>query len=235
MNIQDYKPFTEAWANAHEVMPGGKQLSPGAMRMIIDALKLYPLDSLLAAIAMHVQIGKFAPAPKDIIDLLDHRNKRISADEAWAMVPKDESETVVWTEEMASAYDVAYDFLVDGDKIAARMAFKGAYERFCAEAMLMRQPVNWKVSIGHDKEKIEPALKQAVLSGFISQDRANHYLPSPMDGGPIGKLLTGQVVDIPEENEQLRKRWGGIKQALRDAMKEHRTCDDPLGRLRSGA
>lgn len=218
MNPQDYKSFTDAWANAHEVMPGGKQLSQGAMQMVIDALKHYPLSHLMAAISKHVQIGKFAPMPKDIIDLLEFRNKRMTADEAWAMMPRDESETVVMTEEMAAAYDVAFDQIIAGDLIAGRMSYKAAYDRLCLEAVIKNKPVVWKVSLGHDKKKIEPALLDAVEAGRLSKEKVKDYLPTPMDGGPIGKLITGKVTEIPKNNEVLRGKWKELGQALKDGQ-----------------
>jgi hypothetical protein len=219
MNQNDYTAFADAWANAHEIMPAGKVLSQGGMKAVIDALKNYPLDTLLLAINHHVKTAPFAPAPKDIIDLLEMKQKRLSADEAWAMMPKDEFETVVWTEEMAAAYDIAYDLIVDGDRIAARMAFKGAYERLCSEADLMSKPVRWKVALGYDKALIEPVLQKAVELGRISHESVQHYLPAPMDAGPIAGLLTGKVLELPNNAEHLRERWSGLKQALDDANK----------------
>lgn len=220
MNTNEYKTFADAWANAHEVMPAGKVLSQGAMKMCIESLRHYPLDMLLLAINKHVQTAKYAPAPKDIIDLLEIANKRLTADEAWAMRPKDEFETVVWTDEMAEAYNIAYDLIVDGDLIAARMAFKGAYERLCNEAMLTNRSVVWKVCKGYDKKRIEPALQQAVLAGRITQERANKYLPSPMDAGPIAGLISGKVTELPANNENLKARWGELSQALLDGQKK---------------
>jgi hypothetical protein len=219
MNQNDYKTFTDAWTTANELMPAGKVLSTNAMKLCIKALEQYPIEHLLAAIEHHIKTAQFAPAPKDIIDLLEMKQKRLSADEAWAMMPKDEFETVVWTEEMAAAYDIAYDLIVDGDRIAARMAFKGAYERLCAEADLMSKPVCWKVALGYDKALIEPVLQKAVELGRISHESVQHYLPAPMDAGPIAGLLTGKVLELPNNAEHLRERWSGLKQALDDANK----------------
>lgn len=231
MNQQDYKTFATAWANAHEVMPAGKVLSQGAMKLCIDALNQYPIEALLLAINKHVQSARFAPAPKDIIDLLEAHNRRPTADEAWAMIPKDEFETVVWTQEMAEAYAIAYDLIIDGDKIAARMAFKGAYERLCGESALMQRPITWSVCIGYDKAKIEPALQKAVAAGRITQDRANKHLPAPADSGLIAGLLTGKVTELPANNENLKKHWHGLGEALkaglakRDAAEKQRVID----------
>ena len=179
-------------------------------------LERYEIADIERAFLSHIRQSKFFPTPAEIIALADVKQRRLSADEAWARVPKDETETVVWTDEMAKAYEIAYDLLVDGDKIAARMAFKAAYERICAESSISGQPVVWHVSLGSDKTKIAPVIEQAVMSGLLSNSTANKFLPAPLDGGPIGKLLTGKAIDLPLDNAELKKRWGGLKQALAD-------------------
>ncbi len=214
MNVEDYSKFAEAWANAHEVMPAGKVLSQGAMMACIEALEHYPLDVLLLAIKKHMQTARFAPAPKDIIDLLGVGMARVGADEAWAICDKAETETIVWTEEMIQARGIAADFIHDGDKIAARMAFKSAYERLCNEAVLLNKPVKWSVSIGTDKQATAEALRKAVEQGRITQERANNLLPGPMDGGLIAGLITGKVSELPDNNDNLKKRWKGLSLAL---------------------
>lgn len=220
MHKQDFNKFTDAWADAHESMAGGKVLSPRAMVSIFDDLEDWSIDAVMAALKFHRKTAKFAPTAFDIIDLLNAKNRRPSADEAWAGRPKDEFDTVVWTQEMAEAYNIAYELIVEGDMIAARMAFKGAYERLCSESTLMQRPIAWTPCIGYDKKLIEPALQQAVLAGRISQERANKYLPAPVDCGPIAGLLSGKVTELPANHENLRARWGELSQALLDGQKK---------------
>lgn len=220
MQVSDYKKFSGLWSDAHEIMAGGKVFSKRAMDMIFEALGDYSMDIVEWAIKMHCKKSKFAPTPNDIIDLLESCNKRLSADEAWAMMPNDEFETVVWTDEMAEAYNIAYDMIVEGDRIAARMAFKGAYERLCTEAVIMQRPVVWKACIGYDKNKIEPALQKAVAAGRIPQDRANKFFPPPMDAGPIAGLLAGKITEFSGDNENLKARWSEIKQAIDDGQRK---------------
>jgi len=220
MHKQDFNKFSDAWADAHEAMAAGKILSPRAMVSIFDDFEDYSIESVLAALKHHRKTAKFAPTANDIIELLEAGNKRLTADEAWAMMPHDEFETIAWTREMAEAYDIAGGILAEGDKIAARMAFKGAYERLCAEAVLMQRPVSWAVCIGFDKSRIEPALQKAVAAGRISQDRANKFLPAPMDVGPIAGLLTGKVTELPNNDANLKAKWGELKQAMADGQRK---------------
>jgi hypothetical protein len=214
MTSNDYSKFAEAWANAHELMPAGKVLSPGAMMACIDALKQYPLPALLLAIKKHMQTARFAPAPKDIIDLLDIGRGRVGADEAWAICDKDESRTIVWTEEMRQAYGIAYDLMADGDRIGARMAFKSSYERLCNEAVMLDRPVKWSVSLGSDKQDAAQELKHAVELGRIAQDLHDALLPGPVDGGLIAKMITGTVTELPGNKQNFKKRWAEISLAL---------------------
>lgn len=91
---------------------------------------------------------------------------------AWAMCPKTEEVSVVWTDEMATAFGVARPLLNDGDAIAARMAFKAAY---AAEVILSRSkalPVKWQVSLGYDKNDRVRAVSEAVAKHRITTDAA---------------------------------------------------------------
>lgn len=214
MNQCDYKTFIDAWTNVQEVMPAGKQLSAGAMRLIVESLKQYPLEDLLAAMERHLKTSKFAPAPKDIIDLLEINNAHVGADEAWSIVIEsmDERSTVVMTQEMREARAIAWPLWESGDEIGARMAFRDAYNRIIKTAPEPR----WTVSLGFDVEGRESGIRKAVELGRLSHDEANRYLPSSREGGPIAGLLTGNIVEMPEKNTGLRNRWGELKQALLD-------------------
>lgn len=221
MNSQEFEIFANAWADAHEVMSAGKVLSERAMVSVFDDLAEYPLESVLSAISYHRKTARFAPVPADVIAILDAGNKRPSPDEAWAMMPNDESETVVWTTEMAEAYSIVSGLIADGDNIAARMAFRSAYERLCNEAALIRRPVEWKVCLGFDKEKIKPVLRQAVMSGRISREKAIAFLPHPTDSGPIGKLLTGKKLSPSDEREDLKRLVDVVRDALQAGQEKH--------------
>jgi len=219
MNKRDFNEFSEAWADAHEVLAAGRVLSQRAMVSAFSSLEDYDIEPVLAALRHHCKTSRYAPVPADIVDLLSAHNKRLSADEAWAMMPRSEDETVVWTEEMAAAYAVAFDLITEGDRIAARMAFKGAYERLCSEASIMQAPVVWKVCTGYDKTMIEPVLQKAVLAGRITQQIADKYLPAPKDAGVIAGLLTGKVTEMPNNAQHLKSKWRELSQAMKDGQK----------------
>ena len=237
MKTTNFNDFCEAWALAHETMAAGKSFTPAAISSIFDDFESFEFEQVDAALKHYRKTAKFAPTAFDIITLLSSANKRLTADEAWSRLPKSERDTVVWSEEMAGAYAIIYDLLVDGDKIAARMAFKGAYDRLCNESVLMQKPLAITVSIGYDKNLIEPTLQRAIESGQISQKTANRYLPAPQDAGIIGGLISGKIETVPVGNEVLAAKWGGLKESMlagereRAAKKKQELLDRESARL----
>ena len=91
---------------------------------------------------------------------------------AWAMCPKSEDVSVVWTEEMALAFKGPRDLLIEGDPIAARMAFKEAYISAVTAARNERKPPRWIVSLGYDKLDRVRALAEAVTMQRLTADHA---------------------------------------------------------------
>lgn len=180
MNPSDYKQFTEEWKAAHEVMPGGKVLSVKAMDMTIEALNEFPIQHVIGAIKKHIKTGRFAPTPADIIEIIaDHtRTKHIGPDEAWtiALAAMDEFETVIWTKEIAEAKAIAQGIYDEGDKVAARMAFKSAYERIIKTAS---RPA-WYVTEGFDAQRRIEAVRQGVDRGLLPREALQKYIEAPV-------------------------------------------------------
>ena len=199
MKENEFQRFKEEWITAHELSVSNQIPSENAVNKVFELLIIYPFDHIIKALSIHGQRSKFAPTPSDVVELLETKDKRLTGDEAWAISNRPESETVIWTEDMAEAYAVCSDMLANGDKIGARMAFKGAYDRICNIAELQQKLVEWKVAIGHDKTLIEPAITLAVQLGRLKQQNATKYLPSPMDGGTIGRFLTGKTLETDDE------------------------------------
>lgn len=118
--------------------------------------------------------NKFPPTLPEFISLCrPAASVRPSADEAWAIAikAKDESETVVWTEDMAQAWGLCKPVLDAGDEVGARMAFRASYERISG----LGGPIRWTVSHGWDAEKRVIALEKAKSAGL-----ALPYEPQPV-------------------------------------------------------
>ena len=176
----------------------GQEIRPTAAVLITDDLGGYPFAEIRRALArcraeLH---GKLTLAA--IVERLPSAKKHLLPNEAWALALRstDESETVVWTPEIARAFGVAKPVLSGGDRIGARMAFLAAYEREVETAKAEgRQPV-WQVSLGHVPQRRELVLQEAVDSGKLPAPKVAHLLP------PAEKPLT-------EEGRRQRKRMVG--------------------------
>lgn len=139
------------------------------------ALEPYTLDQVRMAFTAHLRDpgnGKFAPKPAHIIEQIERAAKndgRPGPEEAWAMAIKarDEFETVVWTRECVLAWGAAKSVMDLGDEVAARMAFRDAYNRLVEDARRRREPVSWEVSEGFDQERRLVAISAAVEAGRI--------------------------------------------------------------------
>ena len=71
--------------------------------------------------------------------------------------------------------------------LAARMAFKGAYERLVTGARAVRTPLRWVVSLGHDVGGRESVLLDAAERGRITAGQANALIPHRAE--PSQRLL----------------------------------------------
>ena len=138
----------------------GRVFSEGAARMFVADLATYPEPAVLKALTRCRREVKGMLTIQDVVSRID--DGRLGVEEAWAMMPFSESQSVVWTEEMAQAFGIALPLLCEGEKVAARMAFKEAYLRLNGEARDAGKPVVWSPSLGHDKSGREPVLSEAV-------------------------------------------------------------------------
>jgi hypothetical protein len=156
----------------------GTDLSENAALAILGALKAYPEYQVLGALNKCMKELRGRMTLADIICRLD--DGRPGAEEAWAMLPRNEYVSVVWTDEMRQSMSVVHD-LIDEDKVAARMAFKETYMALCSKARDEGTPVNWSVSLGYDKNGRETAIKKALELGRLSVSQAKIFIPDLSD------------------------------------------------------
>lgn len=160
----------------------GKRLGTEATKVHWRALSHLSLDSVRWAYESHVrdtERGRFFPLPADVlaqIQRAEASDGRPGADEAWAMMPRSEAETVVWTEEMAEAMNAARPLLAEGDQVAARMAFREAYNRLVSAARLAHRAVQWVPSLGYDASGRVHVLVAAVQANRLSLGHVQQLL-----------------------------------------------------------
>lgn len=133
---------------------------------------LGPFPLLIVAKAMLAykdEDAKFAPAPVAIAKLCKLMDGRPGVEEAWAiaLTAGDESNTLVWTPEIAEAFNLCRPMIDKDELISARMMFKETYTKLVANARLNFKPVKWQASIGTDATRREDALQAAVTAGLL--------------------------------------------------------------------
>jgi len=174
-----------------EVLAGyGKPLPEKAeINIWFNQLRPFTADTIRKAFgAYRLDRPDFAPAPNGIAARCTLLDGRPDENEAWAVAlsGQDEAETVVWTDEMAKAFDLARPLLASGDEIGARMAFKDAYKRLVQEARAMNRPANWTVSVGWDATRHQAGVQKAVVAGLLTGSQPALALPNE-SGAPPAK------------------------------------------------
>lgn len=148
----------------------GAAFSDAAAKVVVAELEGYEPAAVHGALARcrrEVQ-GRLTLAA--IIERLD--DGRPGAEEAWAMLPKDEGASAVISSDMRCAMEPALELLAQGDPIAARMAFVEVYRRRVSIARADRERVTWHVSMGHDAAGRAPVLIDAMRRKRISREQA---------------------------------------------------------------
>lgn len=196
----------------------GKAYSPGAAAMLAQDLDGYEERAVLAALTRcrkELDGRPFNVAA--IIARID--DGRPGVEEAWAAMPFDESQSVVWTAEMAQAWGACLHLLEDGDRIGARMAFKETYLRLLTIARDQKTPTRWTQSLGHDQAGRDAVLLDAVDKGRLriayvktiaphlefarpGQSLLGHTTPTSAARGKLrAMLLTLNVKKIEKEDD----------------------------------
>lgn len=177
----------------------GTQLSEAAAEVMANDLAQYPEHQVLKALVRCRRELKGRLTIADVVTRLD--DGRPGAEEAWAMIPRAESATCVWTEEMAAAYGVASPLLNAGEDIPARMAFKEKYLSLVAASRDARIPVRWIPSLGFDPNGREAPLEEAVRLGRITHQHAITLLPSIAIHPTISAMLEGVMKRVSLEQD----------------------------------
>lgn len=171
----------------------GTDLSEAAARMMAEDLSAYPLQQVLVALTRCRRELKSRLTIAAVVERID--DGRPGADEAWAMIPMDEEPSCVWTEETANAWGIALPLIQQGDRVAARLAFRDAYNRMVADNRAANAPARWFASLGSDRKGRERALRDAVSRGRITGTYAAGLLP--------GFAQESNVVALPAAREPM--------------------------------
>jgi len=192
----------------------GRVFSPTTAKVFADDLAEYPENEVMRALARCRKEVKGALTLADVLARLD--DGRPGVEEAWAMIPKYEEDSVVWTKEMSAAYYAALPLMTTDQNVGARMAFKETYTKLVQEARAYKEPPNWTVSLGTDPNKRDRVVLEAVNKGRIPVEYARNFAPElPWDGEvpqlehqsetkqKISALLEAVTKPVQAEEEQL--------------------------------
>lgn len=182
MNAGEREEFAALLLGIAEIY--NRQLSRPAIGAYWEVLRGNSLHDVQQGFWAHLgdpTIGHRMPMPADILKRLPAR--ALSAEEAWAKAMRlrifDEQATLVIERAILMAFP--FSLYAGGDRIAARMAFKSAYEPALAE-----HGQEMAISLGHDPDGRGPAIQDAVRAGRISWERGREAFP--MLEAPAAKL-----------------------------------------------
>ena len=207
MRNTDYTEFCDLLDAAYDLIGAGanKIISGSAKRLFFAALAEYPIEAVRKALSAHCRDkvrGRFTPKPADIIEQIEGAvsDGRPSVEEAWAiaLTSRDESDTVVWTNEIAEAFVICQPVLSLRDEVGARMAFKDAYSRIVAQAKSQRIAPKWTASLGWDMRKREASLTRASNVGLLPAPTVAALLPAPEEAAPVDAKAKEQIGRIKE-------------------------------------
>lgn len=160
----------------------GQGLNQAAIAIMCEDLAEWEFNDIQAALTVCRREVKGRLSLKDIIDRLPKKGDELpSADELWGQVYEyltDEYKTFVLPEMAFAALENTnggvYELAMSGDKTAARMAFKAAYERL---SQGFNGKVKYSIRLGTDKENQANAIKTAYLEKKITKDTAAAFFP----------------------------------------------------------
>jgi hypothetical protein len=225
MRDTDRKQFAQIVRSTMMVC-GGEAPDADVIRIWWASLEKFDLSDVSAAFSQYAQRGKYAPKPADILEIIDRirPDGRPGADEAWAMIPRDESASVVWTQEMSEALGVAQPLLDECDQIAARMAFKESYQRIVERNKLAGVAPVWIPSLGTDPHGRDAVLTKAVTLGRLSCEHAAALLPQRNDVGIAAALIgnatlrlasvNGNAVEDAQTLTNVNEKLSGLRAAI---------------------
>lgn len=193
----------------------GKSMPEAAIAKawIAEVAAPYPFEIVRAAMQNYCdENGEFAPVPAGIAMRCKLMDNRPGPEEAWATAlnSRDESNTVVWTSECASAFALCQPVLATGDEVGARMAFKEVYIRLVALARAQQRPAEWSASLGWSDrgshERRTNALSEAERRGLLLRT-------------PIVGVLEGPK---PTSDTRAREQLQSIRKMLADGERDKR-------------
>jgi len=158
-------------------------LSHAAAKVMAMDLAAFPEHQVLGALVRCRRELRARLTIAEVFARID--DGRPGPEEAWAMLPKGEADSVVWTDEMSAAFGIAVSL---ENQVQARMAFVEAYREKVRQSREHARPVRWIPSLGHDSRGREAAVLAAVDAGRITPQRAIDLLPFSVSPDVVARI-----------------------------------------------
>lgn len=173
------KELAQAVALLHAEFEAMKPIEGPRLQMWWKALQNFPDGAVIASAERFITTSHFPPQLADIVKLCEAQVQGLwlGPDEAWALVPKSEHDSAMLTDEIAQAVAAAQPLLDAGDAVAARMAFKDAYQRLVEQAKIAGRQPRFFPSFGTDTYGRIRMLAAAVQRGQVSTELAIGWQP----------------------------------------------------------
>lgn len=167
----------------------GESISESRMQMFASDLSDYSAKEINEAWKKYrsTPTNLKMPMPAVLKQLVDDGHP--TAQESWAMIPRDDRASVVWSDQMRSAYAVAEPLIREGNISGAFFAYREEYDRLIANARMNRQKPKWSASFGDDKSGRDAALIVAIEKGRLTPERAVQFYPE-LEYNPNYEILT---------------------------------------------
>lgn len=125
MNQNDREEFNKRLDGL--MLTYGKESNPKVFDFWFNLMIDFTLEEIAKAMSKYARTVKYPPVPAGVIELIAG-SAEISPDEAWAHVPKLETDAGWMNNRMAKALGSAIPLIDAGDMIAARMTFIASYK-----------------------------------------------------------------------------------------------------------
>ena len=179
MNETEKKLFVDA-LNGAAAYCGSPALSNAVLQIYWRHLRHLTLVEVEEGVDKHIasEYGHRMPLAKDIIGTpVDHWP---APNEAWAMVPKDESDSAATLKEIMGAWSAVEALYRPNNETPARMAFLDFYKRAVSTAKQNNEQPEWFVTLGHRSEGRHEAKVESIrLANMMRQPDDQIALPAP--------------------------------------------------------
>lgn len=173
-----------------------KQLSEYAVSIFEKSMQGYSEKEVLAALNRCLKELPRFPTIAEIIERIDDGHPGV--EEAWGLVPRSESESTVWTDEIREAFFSSAWKLIYDDPIAARMAFKEVYPKLVFAARAKKKKAFWQISLGHDPIDRIRAAKDAINKNRLTHTQVEYLLSDHVKPQELFQVTRTILKQIPK-------------------------------------